>query len=62
MGKTILHHGNKNMVSRSKKEVFLKRLSISIWAANLNNSSYFYCPDAERFYPFEILAFRTLKL
>ena len=27
-----------------------------------NDSPYFHCPDEERFYPFEILAFRTLKL
>ena len=26
------------------------------------DSPYFRCPDEERFYPFKILAFRTLKL
>ena len=27
-----------------------------------NDSPYFRCPDEERFYPFDILAFRTLKI
>ena len=27
-----------------------------------SDSRYFRCPDEEQFYPFEILAFRTLKL
>ena len=33
-----------------------------LYIHNSNDSLYFRCPDAERFYPFEILALRTLKL
>ena len=44
------------MVSHIHGTVF-KRLHIYI----SNNSPYFRCPDEERFHPFEILAFRTLK-
>ena len=32
------------------------------WQPQGYDSPYFRCPDEERFYPFEILALRTLKL
>ena len=45
------------MVNHNRGTVF-KPLYINI----SNDSPYFRCPDEELFYPFEILAFRTLKL
>ena len=33
-----------------------------LYIHNSNDSPYFRCPDEERFYPFEILALRTLEL
>ena len=33
-----------------------------LYMHNSNDPLYFHCSDEEQFYPFEILAFRTLKL
>ena len=47
----------------NKYEQITPSYLLSVKYINISNDSpYFRCPDEERFYPFEILAFRTLKL
>ena len=54
----VLHRPSSILLVSHIRGTVFKLLYINI----SNDSPYFHCPDEERFYPFEILALRTLKL